>query len=86
MAGDRFGPQAWLAVVELRGLCKEEVEEQWDVARWVLSVFAVQTKNAPRVGVRGISGIGPFPVVGLIGFRRLFLLGFLFHTHPEVIV
>jgi hypothetical protein len=33
MAGDRFGPRDWLAVAELRGLCKEEVEEPWDVAR-----------------------------------------------------
>jgi hypothetical protein len=36
--------------------------------------------------VRGISGVVPFPLAGLISFRRLFLLGLLFHTHPEVIV
>jgi hypothetical protein len=34
MARDRSGPQAWLAVAELRDLCKEEVEGEWDVARW----------------------------------------------------
>jgi hypothetical protein len=33
MARDRSGPQAWLAVAELRDLCKEEVEGEWDVAR-----------------------------------------------------
>jgi hypothetical protein len=36
--------------------------------------------------VRGIFGVGPFPLVGLVSFRRLLLLGLLFHTHPEVIV
>jgi hypothetical protein len=33
MARDRSGPRAWLAVAELRDLCKEEVEGEWDVAR-----------------------------------------------------
>jgi hypothetical protein len=33
MARDRSGPRAWLAVAELRDLCKEEVEEEWDAAR-----------------------------------------------------
>jgi hypothetical protein len=29
MARDRSDPQDWLAMAELRGLCKEEAEEQW---------------------------------------------------------
>jgi hypothetical protein len=33
MARDRSGPRAWLAVAELRDLCREGVEEEWDVAR-----------------------------------------------------
>jgi hypothetical protein len=32
MAKDRSGPRAWLAAAELRDLCKEGVEEEWDVA------------------------------------------------------
>jgi hypothetical protein len=35
MAKDRFGPRAWLAVAELRDLCKEEAEGEWGVARRV---------------------------------------------------
>jgi hypothetical protein len=33
MARDRSGPRAWLTAVELRDLCKEGVEEGWDVVR-----------------------------------------------------
>jgi hypothetical protein len=39
-------------VAELRGLCKEDVEEQWDVARWVyaqcseLGKFAIARAKA----------------------------------------
>jgi hypothetical protein len=33
MARDRSGPRAWLGAAELRDLCKEGVEEEWDVAR-----------------------------------------------------
>jgi hypothetical protein len=36
--------------------------------------------------VRDIFWVGPFPFSGLVGFRRLFLLGLFFHTHSEVIV
>jgi hypothetical protein len=32
---DLSNPRAWLAMAELRGLCKEEAEEQWGVARRV---------------------------------------------------
>jgi hypothetical protein len=34
--------------------------------RVFLGVFAVKTENAPRIGVRGISGIGSFPFAGLV--------------------
>jgi hypothetical protein len=59
------------------------------ISLWIevfLGVFAVQTENAPRIGVRGVFGVASFPLAGLISFRRLFLLGLLFHTHPEVII
>jgi hypothetical protein len=59
------------------------------IGLWIgvfLGVFAVQAEYAPRVGVRGISGIGPFLLAGLVCFCRLFLLRLLFHAHPEVIV
>jgi hypothetical protein len=59
------------------------------VSLWIgnfLGVFAVQAEHASRIGVRGISGIGPFPLAGLVSFCGLFLLRLLFHAHPEVIV
>jgi hypothetical protein len=59
------------------------------IGLWIgvfLGVFAVQAEYAPRVGVRGLSGIGPFLLAGLVCFCGLFLLRLLFHAHPEVIV
>jgi hypothetical protein len=59
------------------------------IGLWIgvfLGVFTVQAEYAPRVGVRGIFGIGPFLLAGLVCFHRLFLLRLLFHAHPEVIV
>jgi hypothetical protein len=47
------------------------------ISLWIrvcLGVFALQTENAPRIGVRDIFWVGPFPFSGLVGFRRLFLL------------
>jgi hypothetical protein len=54
MAGDRSDPQAWLATVELRCLCKEEAAEQWGVARWVCAQYSELGKFViARVGVEG---------------------------------
>jgi hypothetical protein len=51
-----------------------------------LGVFAVEAENVSGVGVRGASGIGPFPFAGLIGFHGFLLMRLFFHAHPEVIV
>jgi hypothetical protein len=60
------------------------------VSLWIgiiLGVFAVEAKNVPRIGVQGVSRIGPFALAGLVSFlQTFFLLGLLFHAHPEVIV
>jgi hypothetical protein len=54
MARDRSDPQAWLATVELRGLCKEEAAEQWGVLRWVCTQYFELGKFViARVGVGG---------------------------------
>jgi hypothetical protein len=54
MARDRSDPQAWLATAELRGLCKEEVAEQWGVAQWVCAQYSELGKFViARVGVEG---------------------------------
>jgi hypothetical protein len=39
-----------------------------------LSVLAVEAENVSGVGVRGVSGIGPFPFTRLISFGRLLLV------------
>jgi hypothetical protein len=51
----------------------------------LLGVFAVKAKNILRVGVQGVSRIGPFPLARLVSFYGLLLLRLLFHAHPEVI-
>jgi hypothetical protein len=59
------------------------------VSLWIgtlQGVFAVKDKNVPRIGVRGVSGIGPFPLARLISFCGLLLLRLLFHAHLEIIV
>jgi hypothetical protein len=59
------------------------------VSLWIgilQGVFVVKAKNIPRVGVQGVSGIGPFPLARLVSFCGLLLLRLLFHAHPEVIV
>jgi hypothetical protein len=41
-------------MAELRGLCKEEVAEQWGVARWVCAQYSELGKFViARVGVEG---------------------------------
>jgi hypothetical protein len=63
MAGDRSGSQAWLAMAELRGLYKEEVEEQWGVARRAcaqcseLGKFAIARAEAGGIW-KVVAGIG----------------------------
>jgi hypothetical protein len=59
------------------------------VSLWIgifLGIFAVKAKNVLRIGVRGVSGVGPFSFARLISFCGLLLLKLLFHAHPEVIV
>jgi hypothetical protein len=59
------------------------------VSLWIgilLDVFAIKAKNVPRVGVQGVSVIGPFPLARLVSFCGLLLLRLLFHAHPEIIV
>jgi hypothetical protein len=59
------------------------------VSLWIgilLGIFTIKAKNVPRVSVRGVSGIRPFPLARLISFCGLFLLRLLFRAHPEVIV
>jgi hypothetical protein len=45
------------------------------VSLWIgifLGVFTIKAKNVPRVGVQGVSGIGPFPLARLDSFCGLF--------------
>jgi hypothetical protein len=59
------------------------------IALWIgdfLSILTVESENVSRVGMRSVSGIRPFPFVGLVSFGGLLLEGLLFHTHLEVIV
>jgi hypothetical protein len=45
------------------------------VSLWIgilLGVFSVKAKNVLRVGMQGVSGIGPFPLARLVSFRGLF--------------
>jgi hypothetical protein len=47
------------------------------VALWIggfLSILTVEAENVSRVGVRGVSRIGPFPFAGLISFGGLLLV------------
>jgi hypothetical protein len=39
-----------------------------------LGILAVKAENVSRVGVRGVSGIEPFPFAVLISFGRLLLV------------
>jgi hypothetical protein len=65
-------------VVELRGLCKEEVEGEWDVARWACTQYSELGKfviaraeagdNWKMVAGIEMAGIG---VAGM-GLRRSF--------------
>jgi hypothetical protein len=59
------------------------------VSLWIgilLGIFAVKAEHVLGIGVRDVSGIGPFSFARLVSFCGLFLLRLLLHAHPEVIV